>query len=161
MPASSQASSALSTPSLIVVSSALDGLSKPRRWRFFAKNSEIEMSRCLVAISAAVLLVRVFAGALFGEEAAFLRLVPRDPARDLRVSAALALRLLGPAALEPLFWLEAVFLVNETVPPVFEWEMVPVRGGVVKHLAASEIFYGFAPKTTPQFDFASSQELRS
>jgi len=58
IPASSQASSELSTPSLIVVSSAFDGLSKPSRWRFLAKNSEIEMSRCLRPISAAVLFFR-------------------------------------------------------------------------------------------------------
>ncbi len=42
MPASSQASSELSTASLMVVSSAFDGLSKPSRWRFLVKNSEIE-----------------------------------------------------------------------------------------------------------------------
>ncbi len=39
MPASSQASSELSTASFTVVSSALRGLSKPSRWRFLAKNS--------------------------------------------------------------------------------------------------------------------------
>ncbi len=40
-----QASRELSTASLIVVSRAC-GLSNPRRWRFLAKNSETEMSRC-------------------------------------------------------------------------------------------------------------------
>ncbi len=45
MPASSQASRALSTASLTVVSRALRGLSKPSRWRFLAKNSLTEMSR--------------------------------------------------------------------------------------------------------------------
>ena len=45
MPASSQASSELSTASLTVVSSALRGLSKPSRWRFLAKNSLTEISR--------------------------------------------------------------------------------------------------------------------
>ena len=51
--ASSQASSELSTASFTVVSSAFDGLSKPSRWRFFAKNSETEMSRACLASSAA------------------------------------------------------------------------------------------------------------
>ncbi len=54
MPASSQASSELSTASLTVVSSALRGLSKPSRWRFLAKNSLTEISRCLAAIASAV-----------------------------------------------------------------------------------------------------------
>ena len=54
IPASSQASSELSTASLMVVSSAFDGLSKPSRWRFLVKNSEMEISRCRVAISSAV-----------------------------------------------------------------------------------------------------------
>ena len=54
IPASSQASSELSTASFTVVSSALRGLSKPSKWRFFAKNSLTEMSRCLVAIASAV-----------------------------------------------------------------------------------------------------------
>ena len=47
MPASSQASSELSTASLTVVSRALRGLSNPSRWRFLAKNSLTEMSRWL------------------------------------------------------------------------------------------------------------------
>ena len=54
MPASSQASRALSTASLTVVSRALRGLSKPSRWRFLAKNSLTEMSRWLAAIDWAV-----------------------------------------------------------------------------------------------------------
>ena len=54
MPASSQASSELSTASLMVVRSAFDGLSKPSRWRFLVKNSEMEISRWRVAISSAV-----------------------------------------------------------------------------------------------------------
>jgi len=120
----------------------------------------------LLAISAAVLLVRVLAaetsrsaaGACFGAVADFLRLAPLDRARDFRAPVALALRFVDPAALEPLFWLEAVFLVNETVPPVFEAKMVPVRGGPVKRLTASEIFDRFAPKAPPQLDFSSSQE---
>src|SRR4029450_6553803 len=45
MPASSAASSALSTASLTQVRRALRGLSKPRRWRFLVKNSETEISR--------------------------------------------------------------------------------------------------------------------
>ena len=48
MPASSQASSELSTASLIVVRRAFEGLSKPSRWRFLTKNSETEISRCFV-----------------------------------------------------------------------------------------------------------------
>ena len=54
IPASSQASRALSTASLTVVSRALRGLSKPSRWRFLAKNSLTEMSRWLAAIDCAV-----------------------------------------------------------------------------------------------------------
>src|SRR5262249_24784639 len=54
IPASSQASSALSTASFTHVSKALRGLSKPSRWRFFVKNSETEMSRCRAPISTAV-----------------------------------------------------------------------------------------------------------
>ena len=54
MPASSQASRALSTASLTVVSRALRGLSKPSRWRFLAKNSLTEMSRWPAAIDWAV-----------------------------------------------------------------------------------------------------------
>ena len=47
MPASSQASSELSTASLTVVSSAFRGLSKPSRWRFLVKNSLTEISAFL------------------------------------------------------------------------------------------------------------------
>src|ERR1700722_10461584 len=54
MPASSQASSELSTASLTVVRSALAGLSKPRRCRFLVKNSLTEMSRWRVAMVSAV-----------------------------------------------------------------------------------------------------------
>src|SRR5947207_4592408 len=53
MPASSAASSALSTASFTQVRSALRGLSKPSRWRFFVKNSETEISRWRAPISAA------------------------------------------------------------------------------------------------------------
>src|SRR5258705_5947418 len=53
MPASSEASSALSTASLTQVRSALRGLSKPSRWRFLVKNSETEMSRWRAPISVA------------------------------------------------------------------------------------------------------------
>src|SRR3989441_773151 len=53
MPASSAASSALSTASLTQVRSAFRGLSKPSRWRFLVKNSETEMSRWRAPISAA------------------------------------------------------------------------------------------------------------
>src|SRR5262245_33538258 len=52
--ASSQASSALSTASFTQVRSAFRGLSKPRRWRFFEKNSETEISLCFAPISTAV-----------------------------------------------------------------------------------------------------------
>src|SRR5437016_12299705 len=54
IPASSQASSALSTPSLTQVSSAFRGLSNPRRCRFLVKNSETEISRWRAPISTAV-----------------------------------------------------------------------------------------------------------
>src|SRR5881397_189752 len=53
IPASSQASSALSTASLTQVSRALRGLSKPRRCRFLVKNSETEISRWRAPISTA------------------------------------------------------------------------------------------------------------
>ena len=54
MPASSHASSELSTASFTVVRSALRALSKPRRWRFFTKNSLTETSFCRDDISSAV-----------------------------------------------------------------------------------------------------------
>src|ERR1700682_5148065 len=53
MPASSAASSALSTASFTQVRRAFLGLSKPSRWRFLVKNSETEMSRWRAPISAA------------------------------------------------------------------------------------------------------------
>ena len=53
MPASSAASSALSTASLTQVRRAFRGLSKPRRWRFLVKNSETEISRWRAPISTA------------------------------------------------------------------------------------------------------------
>src|SRR3989338_6628550 len=52
-PASSHASSALSTASLTHVRSALRGLSKPSRWRFLVKNSETEISRWRAPMAAA------------------------------------------------------------------------------------------------------------
>src|SRR5215472_6121791 len=54
MPASSQASRALSTASFTQVKSDLRGLSKPSRWRFLVKNSETEISRWRAPISTAV-----------------------------------------------------------------------------------------------------------
>src|SRR5262252_3853734 len=54
MPASSQASSELSTASFIAVRRAFLGLSKPSRCLFFAKNSLTDMSRCFAAIDSAV-----------------------------------------------------------------------------------------------------------
>src|SRR5215469_10144816 len=54
MPASSQASSELSTASLTAVSRAFLGLSKPSRCLFFAKNSLTDMSRCFAAMDSAV-----------------------------------------------------------------------------------------------------------
>src|SRR5215469_2435927 len=54
MPASSQASSELSTASLTAVRRAFLGLSKPSRCLFFAKNSLTDMSRCFAAIDSAV-----------------------------------------------------------------------------------------------------------
>src|SRR5258708_6966315 len=62
MPASSAASSALSTASLTQVRSALRGLSKPSRWRFFVKNSETEISRWRAPISTAAAVVIGFPG---------------------------------------------------------------------------------------------------
>src|SRR5437660_1952784 len=62
MPASSAASSALSTASLTHVRSALRGLSNPSRWRFLVKNSETEISRCRVPISTAEMVVVGLAG---------------------------------------------------------------------------------------------------
>src|SRR5215510_11386881 len=53
MPASSDASSALSTASFTHVSSAFLGLSNPSRCRFLVKNSETEISRWRAPISTA------------------------------------------------------------------------------------------------------------
>src|SRR5881628_1968793 len=53
IPASSQASRALSTASLTQVRSAFRGLSNPRRCRFLVKNSETEISRWRAPISTA------------------------------------------------------------------------------------------------------------
>ena len=64
-PASSQASSELSTASLVAVRSALAGLSKPRRWRFFWKNSATEISRCRRPIVSAVSRLRAGAAGVF------------------------------------------------------------------------------------------------
>src|SRR5438445_11147937 len=80
MPASSAASSALSTASLTQVRSALRGLSKPSRWRFFVKNSETEISRWRAPISTAEVVVvglagfasGVLASAAFGSAAGVL-----------------------------------------------------------------------------------------
>src|SRR5690348_3366235 len=77
MPASSQASSALSTASLTQVRSALRGLSKPSRCRFLVKNSETEISRWRAPISTAEMVVGglagfasgVLASAAFGSDA--------------------------------------------------------------------------------------------
>ena len=54
MPASSQASSELSTASLMLVSKALVGLSNPNRCRFLVKNSLTEISLWLAAMLWAV-----------------------------------------------------------------------------------------------------------
>src|SRR5258705_2804915 len=62
MPASSEASRALSTASLTQVRSALRGLSKPSRWRFLVKNSETEISRWRAPISTAEMVVVGLAG---------------------------------------------------------------------------------------------------
>src|SRR5439155_21751944 len=72
IPASSHASSALSAASLTQVSSALRGLSNPRRCRFLVKNSETEMSRWRAPISTAVTACfGSVAGGLVSEEFTF------------------------------------------------------------------------------------------
>src|SRR5438552_18714001 len=76
IPASSQASSALSTASLTQVSSALRGLSKPRRCRFLVKNSETEISRWRAPISTAVSVVLGGGAAGFGFGAGGLLFIP-------------------------------------------------------------------------------------
>src|SRR5262249_30426207 len=58
MPASSQASSELSTASFTAVRRAFLGLSKPSRCLFFAKNSLTDMSRCFAAMDSAVAALR-------------------------------------------------------------------------------------------------------
>ena len=55
MPTSSQASSALSTPSLTLVMSALVELPNPRMCLFRSKNSATEISFCFFARSSAVI----------------------------------------------------------------------------------------------------------
>src|ERR1051326_2557503 len=54
IPASSQASSELSTASFTAVNNAFRGLSNPKRWRFLAKNSETQIARCFAAGVSAV-----------------------------------------------------------------------------------------------------------
>src|SRR5215510_14386321 len=66
MPASSQASSALSTASFTQVKSDLRGLSKPSRCRFLVKNSETEISRWRAPISTAVTCCAGFAADFVG-----------------------------------------------------------------------------------------------
>src|SRR5262249_32266982 len=61
-PASSAASSALSTASLTQVRIALPALSKPSRWRFLVKNSETEISRWRAPISTAEMVEAGFTG---------------------------------------------------------------------------------------------------
>src|SRR6266478_8660925 len=76
MPASSQASSALSTASLTQVSSAFRGLSKPRRCRFLVKNSETEISRWRAPISTAESVALGGGAAGFGFGAGGLLFIP-------------------------------------------------------------------------------------
>src|SRR6266850_1612828 len=91
MPASSAASSALSTASLTQVRSALRGLSNPSRWRFFVKNSETEISRWRAPISTAEMVVvglagfasGVLASAAFGSVAGVLAVAASGFALDL------------------------------------------------------------------------------
>src|SRR6266850_2297437 len=88
MPASSAASSALSTASLTQVRSALRGLSKPSRWRFLVKNSETEISRWRAPISTAEGFVVGLAGFASGVLAsAAFGSVPFGPAGVLAVAA--------------------------------------------------------------------------
>src|SRR5438105_2384134 len=82
IPASSQASSALSTASLTQVSSALRGLSKPRRCRFLVKNSETEISRWRAPISTAVSVVLGGGAAGFGFGAGGLLFIPPIQAKS-------------------------------------------------------------------------------
>src|SRR5438874_8403436 len=72
IPASSHASSALSTASLTQVSNALRGLSNPKRCRFLVKNSDTEISRWRAPISTAVTACfGSVAGGLVSEEFTF------------------------------------------------------------------------------------------
>src|SRR5689334_19312534 len=89
MPASSAASSALSTASLTQVRSALRGLSNPSRWRFLVKNSETEISRWRAPISTAEVVAAGLAGFASGVLAsASFGSVAFGPARVLAVAAA-------------------------------------------------------------------------
>ena len=60
--ASSQASRALSTASFTAVRRALRGLSNPNKCRFFSKNSAMEISRCFLASSSALLTIMNWEG---------------------------------------------------------------------------------------------------
>src|SRR5438552_7781745 len=88
MPASSAASSALATASLTQVRSALRGLSKASRWRFFVKNSETEISRWRAPISTAEMVAVGLAGFASGVSAsAAFGSVPFGPAGALAAAA--------------------------------------------------------------------------
>src|SRR3989454_116847 len=76
IPASSQASRALSTASLTQVRSALRGLSNPRRCRFLVKNSETEISRWRAPISTAETVALGGGAAGFGFVAGGLLFIP-------------------------------------------------------------------------------------
>src|SRR6266849_4713583 len=75
IPASSEASSALSTASLTQVSRALRGLSNPSRCRFLVKNSETEISRCRAPISTAETAAAGLAGAFLDTTVAISSLI--------------------------------------------------------------------------------------
>src|SRR6266481_5005678 len=84
IPASSQASSALSTASLTQVSSALRGLSNPSRCRFLVKNSDTEISRWRAPISTAESVALGGGAAGFGFGAGGLLFIPPiQPKSDL------------------------------------------------------------------------------
>src|SRR5207244_8108340 len=87
IPASSQASRALSTASLTQVSSALRGLSNPSRCRFLVKNSETEISRCRAPISTAETAVTALAGSFLDTTVAISSLISdrRFAARLIRL----------------------------------------------------------------------------
>src|SRR6185369_2667990 len=80
IPASSEASRALSTASLTQVSRALRGLSNPSRCRFLVKNSETEISRCRAPISTAETVLGAAAGVL-ASTVAISSVIPDGPAR--------------------------------------------------------------------------------